>query len=126
VRATHEFLSEEDIGLLLPVVRDHALNQLELWVLCDAADEPIGFMGLDGHRVEALFISPAHARRGGGTLLLAHARTLKGALEVSVNEQNPLAVAFYLASGFVIGGRSPLDAQGKPFPLLHLVDRPAT
>jgi putative acetyltransferase len=40
--------------------------------------------------------------------------------ELDVNEQNPQALGFYQHQGFVITGRSPLDGQGNPFPLLHL------
>ncbi|RZZ87861.1 GNAT family N-acetyltransferase [Pseudoxanthomonas winnipegensis] len=120
VRASHDFLSEQDIQSLLPLVRDHALPGLEVWILCDEASSPIGFMGLDDNKVEALFIAPTSFRRGGGKVMLEHARKLKGALKVDVNEQNPHAVAFYLSNGFVVSGRSPLDAQGLPFPLLHL------
>lgn len=120
VRATHDFLSEQDIQSLIPMVRDQALPNLEVWVLCDEASQPIGFMGLDGSMLEALFISPTSFRSGGGKAMLEHARRLKGQLQVDVNEQNPRAVAFYLANGFVISGRSPTDSQGQPFPLLHL------
>lgn len=125
MRATHHFLNESDIQALVPVVRDQALPHLEVWVLCTPADTPVGFMGLDGQRLEALFIAPAHFRQGGGQQLLAHARQLKGALQLDVNEQNPGALAFYLANGFAITGRAPLDGQGRPFPLLHLsTDKP--
>ena len=51
--------------------------------------------------------------------------TLKGPLRVDVNEQNPEALGFYLANGFEVTGRSPLDGQGRPFPLLHLAERAA-
>lgn len=122
VRATHTFLTEADIQELLPVVREAALPALELWVLCDD-DEVAGFMGLDGSNVEALFIDPAFARRGGGRMLLDHARRLKGALRVDVNEQNPEALKFYLAEGFEVVGRSDVDSGGRPFPLLHLRER---
>lgn len=37
-----------------------------------------------------------------------------------MNEQNPQASGFYRHYGFVITGRSPLDGQGNPFPLLHM------
>ena len=77
-------------------------------------------MGLAGDNVEALFVAPEHARRGGGRMLLEHARTLKGPLRVDVNEQNPEAVRFYEANGFHVIGRSPVDDAGRPFPLLHL------
>lgn len=122
VRATHGFLSEHDIGTLLPIVRDQALPGLEVWVLCDESSTPIGFMGLDNNKLEALFISPTSFRRGGGKLMLEHARRLKGVLQVDVNEQNPRAVAFYLSNGFTLVGHSPTDSQGLPFPLLHLRD----
>ncbi|HEX7815176.1 acetyltransferase [Dyella sp.] len=119
VEATHTFLSAQDIESIEPIVRDMALVHLEVWVLCEH-DTPIGFMGLEGNKVEALFIAPAHAGKGGGRRMLAHARALKGPLFVDVNEQNPAATAFYLANGFTIQGRSPIDTEGRPFPLLHL------
>jgi hypothetical protein len=45
VRATHRFLGEDDIQALLPIVRDVALEQLELWALCDGGGDVVGFMG---------------------------------------------------------------------------------
>ena len=120
VRATHHFLTPDDIAQLLPLVRDDALPHLELWVITDDDGTLAGFMGLDGPMVEALFIAPASFRRGLGRQLIEHARRLKGALKVDVNEQNPEAVKFYLACGFEIVGRSPVDSGGRPFPLLHL------
>lgn len=122
VRATHGFLSEAEIQSLLPVVRDQVLPFLETWVLHDEALGIVGFIGLDSAALEALFVDPAYFRRGAGRLLIAHARRLKGALTVSVNEQNPAALAFYEAQGFRITSRSPLDGQGQPRPLLHLVE----
>ena len=119
-RATHTFLSEADIQSLLPIVRDTALAGLELWVLCAGASEAVGFMGLSGASVEALFIAPAWTRRGGGRMLLDHAHRLKGRLSVEVNEQNPQATQFYLACGFAVVGRSELDSGGRPFPLLRM------
>jgi putative acetyltransferase len=122
VRASHNFLSDHDIGSILSVVRDRALPHLELWVLCNDASSPIGFMGLDDNKLEAMFISPSYFRQGGGSMMLSHARALKGPLVVDVNEQNPNAMAFYLSNGFKVIGRSPTDSLGLPFPLLHLSD----
>jgi putative acetyltransferase len=66
VRATHSFLSSADIEELLPIVRDVALPQLEeVWVLCTDELVQVGFMGLAGSSLEALFIAPAYLRRGG-------------------------------------------------------------
>ncbi len=42
------------------------------------------------------------------------------ATALDVNEQNEGAVRFYAARGFAEVGRSPLDGEGRPFPLLHL------
>lgn len=122
VRATHTFLTEDDIQGLLPLVRDHALPNLELWILCDEQGQPAGFSGLSGSALEALFIAPEFHRRGGGRLLVEHARNAKGPLTVDVNEQNPSAVRFYEALGFRVVGRSELDGNGLPFPLLHMRD----
>ena len=120
VRATHQFLSEDDIRTLEPLVREQVLPKLETWVLRTDADGPIGFMVLSGNSLEGLFIDPDHIGCGGGKLMLAHARKLKGPLIVDVNEQNPAALGFYLANGFEVIGRSPMDTAGRPFPLIHL------
>ena len=122
VRATHTFLTECDIQALLPLVRDHVLpdQNLELWILSSDDREPIGFMGLNDDSVEALFIAPEHLGRGGGRMFIEHARRLKGALRVDVNEQNPRAIGFDQAHGFQVVGRSAHDDAGRPFPILHM------
>ena len=120
VRATHTFLSEDDIQSFLPLVRDVALAELEVWVLCSASGVPMGFMGMSGSKMEALFLAPEFHRRGGGRRLVQHAQKLYGELTVDVNEQNPMACRFYQACGFVVEGRSEADSTGRPFPLLHL------
>ncbi|HET7599628.1 MAG TPA: acetyltransferase [Gemmatimonadales bacterium] len=124
VRATHDFLAEGDIAFFRPLV-DEVLagDSLELWVLADDADAPIGFMGLAGDAVAALFLDPAQLRRGGGRRLVEHAQALRGgkaALTVDVNEQNEAARRFYEALGFVVVGRSAVDETGRPYPILHL------
>ena len=126
VRATHDFLSEADIVALRPDVAQALDDEwLELWVLADGDDVPIGFMGLAGDDIAALFLGPAQRGRGGGRRLVAHAQGLRGGeLTVDVNEQNPAARGFYEALGFVVVGRSPLDDGGRPFPILHM-RRPA-
>lgn len=122
VCATHDFLTEADIDALRPLVREALSDDaLELWVLTEQTDVPIGFMGLAGNDIAALFLEPAHRGRGGGRRLVAHAQALReGSLTVDVNEQNPAARGFYEALGFVVVGRSPLDDDGRPFPVLHL------
>ncbi|MGH8080463.1 MAG: acetyltransferase [Lysobacter sp.] len=123
VRATHDFLSEADIDALLPQVRDVYLDAVEVWVFDDAVGSPVGFIGLSDAQVEMLFLDPDRRGQGIGTRLLDHARALRGALTVDVNEQNPQAHGFYRRYGFVDTGRSPVDGQGRPFPLIHMALR---
>jgi len=122
VRATHHFLTEADIEHLRPLVAMELHgNSLDLWILADANDAPLGFVGIANDKIEALFLDPVAHRRGGGRRLVAHVQTLRGgALTVDVNEQNDSARAFYESLGFEIIGRSDLDDAGRPFPLLHL------
>lgn len=120
VRATHHFLQEADIEVLLPQLRDIYLPAVELWVAVNAEDSPLGFIGLNENHVEMLFIEPDLRGKGIGRALLDHARSSRNQISVDVNEQNPEAVGFYLHYGFVQTGRSPLDGEGRPFPLLHL------
>ena len=119
-RATHTFVSEEDLQSMIPQVRDYlASRETEFWVQCDG-DAVIGFMGMSGNEMESLFIAPEFQRRGAGRRMVQHARALYGELTVGVNEQNAAARAFYESCGFVVEGRSKLDEQGRPYPLLRM------
>lgn len=120
VRATHHFLQESDIDALLVQLRDIYLPAVELWVAVDAEDCPLGFIGLNENHVEMLFIEPDLRGKGIGRALLDYVRSSRDTMSVDVNEQNPQAVGFYLHYGFVQTGRSPLDGEGRPFPLLHM------
>ena len=124
--ATHRFLSAQQLEGLLPEVRALRLESLHTWVLCAPTTEAVGFLVMEGRSVEALFIAPEWLRRGGGTQLMCHARVIAGPLTVEVNEQNADAVEFYLAQGFEIVGRSPVDSGGRPYPLLYLEESLAT
>jgi putative acetyltransferase len=121
VRATHTFLSEEDIQSLLPAARDYLTSEEpELWVLCADSEAIMGFIGMSGSELAALFLAPEFRARGGGRRLVRHAQGLRGELTVDVNEQNEAARRFYEACGFIVEGRSDLDDAGRPFPVLHM------
>jgi putative acetyltransferase len=121
VQATHTFVSEEDIQSFIPLVQDYlASNEPEFWILCSDAGAIMGFMGMAGSKIEALFLAPEFHRRGGGRRLVQHAQALRGQLTVEVNEQNRMACRFYEACGFVVEGRSELDDTGRPYPLLQM------
>ena len=120
VRATHDFLRESDIAGLRPRIRDEYLGAVELRVFKDASGRILGFVGVADGKVEMLFIAPQARGQGIGKQLLRHAVEQMGATALDVNEQNPQAVGFYQHQGFVIVGRSTVDGQGNPFPLLHM------
>lgn len=67
-----------------------------------------------------LFISPDVSGKGIETLLATHAIKEQGATKVDVNEQNEQAAGFYERIGFSVTGGSPIDEQGKVYPLLHM------
>ncbi len=67
-----------------------------------------------------LFIHPDSRGKGIGKSLTLFAIREKGIRKVDVNEQNPQAVGFYEHMGFEVVSRSPLDPQGKPFPVLMM------
>lgn len=121
VRATHAFVPEQEIQSMIPQVQDYlAAGDTEFWVDCDDAETIMGFMGMSGSKMESLFLAPEFQRRGAGRRLVRHAQARHGELTVDVNEQNSAARAFYEACGFVVEGRSELDEQGRPYPLLHM------
>lgn len=111
VEATHHFLTPADVDALEPEVR-----AIPLEILMARDPEPVGWIATHEDRIEALFVDPDVHGRGVGTALLA----TTSATHVDVNEQNPSGRAFYAARGFVPVGRSELDGEGRPFPLLHL------
>ena len=88
------------------------------------AFRPVGFMGCNWPQIEMLFVEPEYFGLGIGKMLLEHARQRalaeSATLTLDVNEQNPAALAFYEHMGFVVTGRSPVDGQGRPYPLLHM------
>ncbi|MDD4556286.1 MAG: GNAT family N-acetyltransferase [Alphaproteobacteria bacterium] len=118
VRATHGFISEEDILYYRDVVYHEFLSQLEVYGIVEK--ELQGFMGVQKNRVEMLFISPKFFHQGLGTKLMKFAIDELGIDEVDVNEQNPKAYEFYQKLGFKMIYRKEQDASGRPYPVLFL------
>ncbi|WP_324047901.1 GNAT family N-acetyltransferase [Aeromonas caviae] len=121
VRASHHFLQEADIAALRPLILEHYFDAVTL--NCARVDNGVivGFIGVAEGNIEMLFVAPAGMGQGVGRQLVAHAIANLGARRVDVNEQNEPALGFYRHLGFEVVGRSALDGQGKPYPLLHLV-----
>jgi putative acetyltransferase len=120
VRATHDFITEEDIEFFKPIILEQAFPTVTLKCVKDENGFILGFIGTHEKKIEMLFILDRARGKGIGKFLLQHALEHIKINSVDVNEQNPLAVGFYEHMGFSISSRSPLDDMGKPFPILHM------
>ena len=120
VRATHDFLTEEDIEYFKPIIIEHAFPAVTLRCVKGNSGAIVGFLGVKDSKIEMLFIHDDVRGQGVGKVLLQFAIEQLNATLVDVNEQNPQAVGFYQHMGFKQVARSPLDDMGKPFPILHL------
>lgn len=120
VRATHDFLTEEDIEYFKPIIMEQAFPAVTLRCVRDENKQILGFVGVHDNKIEMLFIHDSARGKGTGKLLLSYAIDKLEATKVDVNEQNPQAVGFYQHAGFDIVSRSPVDDMGKPFPILHM------
>lgn len=119
VRATHPFLTEDDIQEIARRV-PQALESVPHLAVLERLGTPVGFLGVDGERLEMLFLSPSVTGHGFGRQLLTWGIRQHGIREVCVNEQNPQARGFYEHLGFRLYKYTELDEQGRPFPLLYL------
>ena len=120
VRATHHFITEEDIAYYKPLILNEYLSAVNLRVVRNDQHVIIGFMGVAEQQLEMLFIHLDYRGTGVGKALLNYAIDTMQVTQVDVNEQNEQAVGFYTNSNFKLTSRSPLDSAGKPYPILHL------
>lgn len=119
VKATHTFLSEEDISALRPIVKS-ALLQIEDLIVAYEENQAVGFMGIAQEKLEMLFLEPNCIGKGIGKAFLRKAKEEYAVQYVDVNEQNPHAVEFYKHAGFAVFERTERDEQGNPFPILKM------
>ncbi len=131
VRATHLFLSEEDILRLKPEVERNIETITHFYVGIESGkegenereytlSEVRGFIGVEEDSIEMLFVDPQFFNQGFGSNLLALAVSKLGARYVDLNEENGEAAEFYRLRGFEVFDRSDEDAYGNPYPILHL------
>lgn len=120
VRATHLFLSSQEIDEIKKYV-PQALEDIEnLIIAVDKDNLPVAFMGIENEKLEMLFISPEERGKGLGKSLISYGVENYSIREVTVNEQNPQAIGFYEHMGFKTYKRTELDEQGMPYPLLYM------
>ena len=119
VRATHLFLSESEIERIKGYV-PQALRQVQHLIVATEDGVPVAFAGVDGRKLEMLFVAAQSRGKGVGAKLLRCAIDVYGVKELTVNEQNPQAIGFYEHMGFAVCGRSDVDEQGEPYPVLYM------
>lgn len=120
VRATHSFLTESDVQVLMPLVRTELASFRPLHCLRDGGGRVVAFVGVADSKIEMLFVHADARGAGVGRRLAEFAIQVLDAVAVDVNEQNGPAIGFYHHLGFRQAGRSAVDPIGNPFPILHL------
>lgn len=120
VRATHFFLAEADMEDIKKYVPQALRDISHLIVAENGQGVPAAFMGIEGQKLEMLFISPEETGRGLGRKLLQYGMQNFAINTLGVNEQNPQANGFYEHMGFQVYKRTDHDEQGNPYPVLYM------
>ena len=120
VRATHLFLSNEEIENIKKYVPQALKGVSHLIIIENEENLPIAFMGIEATRLEMLFIKNSERGKGLGKQLLKYGIENYNVNELTVNEQNPNAKRFYEYLGFKVYKRNERDEQGNPYPILYM------
>ncbi|WP_338046815.1 GNAT family N-acetyltransferase [Oleidesulfovibrio alaskensis] len=86
VRATHDFLTEDNIQFFKPLILKEYLPAVDLYCAKDETGRIHGFLGVAEQNIEMLFLAPESRGRGLGKLLVNFAVAELGSVRVDVNE----------------------------------------
>lgn len=120
VKATHLFLSESEIENIKKYVLQALKEIPNLIVSEDETGRPIAFMGIDGQKLEMLFVASKEIGKGIGKKLIRYGMDKYLVSELTVNEQNLMAKGFYEHMGFQVYKRAEMDEQGESYPILYM------
>ena len=120
VKATHLFLSSQEINNLKQYVPEALIKIQNLVIAKDDSNIPVAFAGVEGRKLEMLFVSAEKRGCGIGKQLMQFLIKNFFIDELTVNEQNPLALGFYEHMGFKIYKRAEKDEQGNPYPIFYM------
>ena len=120
VKATHLFLSNEEIKHIKKYVPQALKEVSHLIIMENENNQPIAFMGIEDKKLDMLFIKNIERGKGLGKLLLNYGIKNYDVNELTVNEQNPKAKGFYEYLGFKIYKKTELDEQGNHYPILYM------
>ena len=120
VRATHKFLSNEEILEIKKYVPEALASISHLIIDNDENGNPVAFMGIEENKLEMLFITSEYRGKGIGKKMLSYGIENYGVTNLAVNEDNPQAKGFYEHMGFKVYQRKELDDQENPYPVLYM------
>ncbi len=120
VRETHLFLPESEIQNIKQNFLPEALKNITHLIIAQDDERPIAFIGIEGQKLEMLFVTPEYRGKGVGRKMIEYAIKHFSINELTVNEQNPQAKEFYEHLGFKVYKRSEIDEQGNPYPILYM------
>lgn len=120
VKATHLFLSSGEIENIKEYVPKAIFGVSHLVIIENESHRPIGFMGIEGTKLEMLFIKNSERGKGLGKQLLNYGIENYNVNELTVNEQNLNSKGFYEHIGFKTYKRTELDEQGNSYPIVYM------
>ena len=120
VKATHLFLSNEEINSIKKYVPQAIFGVSHLIIMENESQQPIAFMGIENRKLEMLFIKNSERGKGLGKQLLSYGIENYNVNELAVNEQNLNIKGFYEYMGFKTYKRTELDEQRNPYPILYM------
>ena len=120
VRATHLFLSDEEVKAIKNYVPQALSGIAHLLIAENETGRPVAFMGVEDGVLEMLFIAPEERGQGLGKQLIRCGIENYGVERLAVNEQNPQVKGFYEHMGFKVYKRTETDEQGNPYSLLYM------
>ena len=120
VKATHTFLSNEEIENIKKYVPQALKGITHLIIIENESHQPIAFMGIEKSKLEMLFIKNSERGKGLGKKLLNYGIKNYNVNDLAVNEDNPQAKSFYEHMGFKVYQRNELDDQENPYPVLYM------
>ena len=95
-------------------------NVSNLIVIENEYHKLIAFMGIEDTTLEMLFLKNSERGKELGKKLLMYGLKKYNINNLTVNEQNPQALAFYEHMGFKTYKRTELDEQGNAYPILYI------
>lgn len=123
VKATHHFVTSEEVYRLKELVKEIDFNSFSVYCLT-SENKVLGFLGVENNVIESLFLDPDYTGQKFGTKLMRFALDNLKADKVNVNEQNLDAIKFYSKFGFVTYEKTEKDSYGNDYPILKMqIDR---